>query len=121
MSKYILLQSTVFLIRDISMSMKDRLCLSFKTLWVDLVRASICAVTFFRPGMGRQSWSLMIISVENKMYPSDLGESDIGSCQCGVNSSCVQGKPRVQQPNHPGGSYGQRFVAHNCWVSFRAT
>ena len=97
MSKATLFQSTVFLIRDISMFMKDRLCLSFKAVWVDSVRASICAVTSCRPGVGRQRWSLMTISVENRMCPSNLEGSEIGNFQCGVDSLLCPGKTQGEE------------------------
>lgn len=49
MSKPILFWRTVLLIRHISVFSKDRLCLlSFKSCWVNLVRASVCAITSSR-------------------------------------------------------------------------
>ena len=49
MSKPILFWRIVLLIRHISVFSKDRLCLlSFKACWVNLVRASVCAITSSR-------------------------------------------------------------------------
>lgn len=59
MSQAILFWGTAFLIRDVSVFIKDRLCqLSFEAGWVNLVRTSMCAITSSRP---------MNVSVENKL------------------------------------------------------
>lgn len=50
MSKAILFWKTAFLIRDISVFSKDRLCrLSFKACWVNELRVSVCAIMSSRP------------------------------------------------------------------------
>lgn len=47
-----------------------------------------------------------IIQVENRMCPSGLEETEIGNfVTVGWIIPCDQGKPRVQQPNHCGGSH----------------
>lgn len=50
MPEAILFWRTAFLTRGISVFSKDKLCwLSFKVSWVNLVRASICAITSIQP------------------------------------------------------------------------
>ena len=50
MSKAIIFWRTDFLIIDISVFSKDRLCwLSFKACWVNLVRVSLCVLMSSRP------------------------------------------------------------------------
>lgn len=67
MSKAIIFWRTVFLIRDISVFSKDRLCqLSFKT-WVNLVRTTVYAIMSSRPIEGiktaaKRSYNRMCLS-----------------------------------------------------------
>ena len=56
MSKTILFWRTAFLIRDSSVFSKNRFCwLSFKVCWLDLARASMCAITSSSPMEGTKT------------------------------------------------------------------
>lgn len=78
MSKSILFWRIAFLLRDISVFSKYRLCqLSFKACWMNLARDTMCLTTSSRPEEGRKQPNF--IPQQNKMYPPILEKREVGS------------------------------------------
>ena len=92
MSKSILFWRRVVLIRDISVFSKDRLCqLSFKVCWLNVGRASMCAMMSSRPMMGQRvgKW---LFQWKNRTSSPGLEEKEVGSFRnliwC-ISSTCL--------------------------------
>lgn len=123
MTRVIPFWRTGLLTRDNSGFIKDIHCLlSFRAYWLNLVRASMCAVTSFRPMEDTNMVAKWLYQWKIEYaYLVLRGERLAIFVTKQWLLPCAQVKPRVQQPNHQGGNHSQRFVSHNHWVPFRAT
>ena len=81
LSKAIPFCRIAFLIRDISVFSKDRLCqLLFQSHWVNRVRASV-SYNVLQVNGGNKDGGQMILSVENRACPPGLEEREVDSCK----------------------------------------
>lgn len=78
-------------IRDILVFSKGRVCwLSFKTCWMNLVRASMCAIMSSKPMEGTNNGGRqIIIPVGNKICSSGLEEREVGNFR-NLTWLCIQ-------------------------------
>ena len=100
-SKAILFCRMAFLTRHISVFSKDKLCLlSSKPCWVNLVRASMCAMMSSRPMEGTKMEAKWSYQWKTERAHLALRREGWQFLLLWVDSSLGSGKPRVQQPNH---------------------
>uniref|UniRef100_A0A9L0TU97 Envelope glycoprotein n=1 Tax=Equus caballus TaxID=9796 RepID=A0A9L0TU97_HORSE len=96
---------TALRIWDTSKSSSERLCcVSFKAFIVNLFRASMCQMTLSIPNWGRKieaTWSYQR-KTERVQRCCRLGRLAGGDI-VNVVLPCIQTKPRVHRPIHPGG------------------
>ena len=77
----------------------------------------MCAIIFYG---GDKDGGQMIVPVDTGCAHLTLRKGRLAIVvTMGWILLCAQGKSRVQQPNHPGGSNSQRSVPYNHWVPLR--
>ena len=113
---------TALCIWDTSKSSSERLCFVwFNAFIVNLFRASMCQMTLSIPNWGRKieaRWSYQWKTewVQRCYRLGSLAGGDIVN----VVLPCIQMKPRVHGPIHPGSSQGRKLEPHNHWVPLGA-
>src|SRR3712207_2211793 len=106
---------TALRIWDTSKPSSERLCcVSFNAFIVNLFRTSMCQMTLSIPNWGRKieaRWSYQW-KTEHVQRCCRLGRLAGGDI-VNVVLPCIQAKPRVHRPIHPGCSQGHKLEPHS--------